>query len=292
VQKAPTDGVRYAPWENKALGVVSLETVLNFGADVFCAVSDITGRVVGLPWITVGQIVQNEEYMKEIFMRLGLVKKQCVEHGWEETAIRIGEVEEYMGGGQIMPAVFQSKMADLQSHIHRLVRDQLFFCVSRADAEQCFDWADETRPWRELFPNAYFELHLAGECYMFGKAIATVFHSMRAMEIALQALARELDVSFEREQWETLINNIEAKIRKVNGPDAGPDWRKKQENYSEAALHFRYLKNAWRNHVMHVRHDYEIKEAKVICQQSHDFLSDLTRRMGLREALPQPRLHK
>jgi len=283
----PAIQCKFLALSRNALGVVSLEDVLTFGADIFCAVSDITGRVVGLPWLTVGQIIQNEAYMKEIFMRLGLVKQQCVQHGWEETVIRIGEVEDYMGGGQIIPAVFQSKMADLQSHIHRVVRDQLFFCVSRVDAEQCFDWADETKPWRDSFPHAYLELSSAGECFMFGKGTATVFHSMRAMEVALQTLAQDLGVPFEREQWENLINNIEAAIKKVNGPHAGPDWKNKQEHYSEVALHFRYLKNAWRNHVMHVRHEYDPKAAKVICQHAHDFMFDLSSRIGLKEPKAQ-----
>ena len=274
--------VRCAPWENEEFGVVSLKDLLGYAADVFCALSDVIGRIVGVPLITIPRIVQNPDYMKEISHRLAAVKRQCDEHGWQETVSRITEVENYLGG-RIVPAVFQSKMADLQSHVYRLLQGQLFFHVDKAISMEYFDWLASTKSFRSAFPHSYFELCSAGECYIFGKPAASVFHSMRALELALQALARELDVPFEREQWETLINKIEAAIKKVNGPHAGADWKKKQELYSEAALHFRYLKNAWRNHVMHVRYTYDNKAAKVIWQHAGDFIDDLTQRVGLKE---------
>jgi hypothetical protein len=33
----------------------------------------------------------------------------------------------------------------------------------------------------------------------------------------------------------------------------GPDWKEQQRFYSQAATHFMFLKDAWRNHVMHIR---------------------------------------
>jgi uncharacterized protein YjiS (DUF1127 family) len=56
-----------------------------------------------------------------------------------------------------------------------------------------------------------------------------------------------------------------------------------QEQYSEAALHFRYLKNAWRNHIMHVRHTYELPKSSQILGHVSDFLQAL-KDVGLKEA--------
>ena len=272
-----------APWIDGPKGVVSPEELLAYAADVFCALSDVIGRVVGLPLLVVGHVIRSDEYRREISIRLKSVKDQCIHHGWKETASRILEVEDYINQDRILPAVLQSKMADLQSHLYRLLQQQLFFHVEKEKSEEYFAWMKRTKEWREGFPRAYFELCSSAECYLVGRSVACVFHSMRALEIALQMFAKELGVLFEREQWENLINNIEVAIKKINGPSAGADWKKKRELYSEAALHFRYLKNAWRNHVMHVRHEYDDEAARKIWEHASDFISDLSLRVGLKE---------
>ncbi len=278
-------GVRCAPWKHGERGVVSLEDLLGYAADVFCAMSDIAGRIIGISTFNIVGVLKTDSFMQELYRRLEAVKKQCIEHGWRETASRIAEVVNYLNGGSgpIIPAVAQAKMADLQSHFHRLLEEELFFHVAKGKSADYFEWCEGTSVWRNSFPYSYVELCSAAECYLFGKSVASVFHSMRALEIALQATAKELSVPFEREQWENLINNIEVQIKKINGPHAGADWKKKQEIYSEVALHFRYLKNAWRNHVMHVRHNYNDKAAKQIWQHASDFVSELAVQVKLKE---------
>lgn len=272
-----------APWIDNPRGVVSLKDLLAYAADVFCLLTDVLGRVQAQPFVLFNTAMENDGYRQDFLMKLATARKLCLEHGWEETAHQIFQVEKYLDEPLMLPVVLQSKCADLESHLVRVLQQHLFFYVEKVKSEEYWEWVDGTKAWRENFVHPYLELASAAECYLFGKSVASVFHSMRALEIALQTLAKELNVPFEREQWEVLINNIEAAIKKIDGPHAGADWKKKRELYSEAALHFRYLKDAWRNHVMHVRYDYDDKAAKKIWEHASDFVADLSHRVGLKE---------
>lgn len=268
-------------------GVVTLYDVLAFAADVFCMLSDVIGRIVGQPWMALGHALDNAGYKQEILSRLATAREMCGEHGWTETVQRIAEVEHYISGKVVLPAIVQSKCADLENHLLRVLKGQLFFHAESKRLEEYWRWSEERKTWQDSFPYASMEMGNARLCYLFGQPTACVFHAMRALEIGLLTLAGELEVSVQtRDQWETIINNIESTIKTINGPHAGKDWKQKQESYAEAALHFRYLKNAWRNHVMHGRrHSYEDKKASQIMQHVTDFISELKNELRLKEPI-------
>jgi hypothetical protein len=114
------------------------------------------------------------------------------------------------------------------------------------------------------FPTAFNELVLAGSCHACDFDTASVMHCMRALEIALGALARDLGVTNTVENWQTLIDQCEAAIRVIqNLPKTDP----KKQNlpfYSESAVQFRYFKDAWRNHAAHARISYSEQQANEI----------------------------
>jgi hypothetical protein len=56
----------------------------------------------------------------------------------------------------------------------------------------------------------------------------------------------------------------------------GPDWKKKQQFYSEAACEFMFIKAAWRNHVMHGREKYDAEQASNIYSHTYEFMKRLT----------------
>lgn len=117
------------------------------------------------------------------------------------------------------------------------------------------------RPW----PIALTNLDSARFCYVYEEFTASVFHSMRAVEKILTTVADSLTgVDLSREQWQTLIERIESEIKKLDALSKGADREKKQTFCSEIAMQFRYIKNAWRNHVMHGRTTYKEKEAREI----------------------------
>lgn len=55
----------------------------------------------------------------------------------------------------------------------------------------------------------------------------------------------------------------------------GPDWKEQQKFYSETASQFMYLKEAWRNHVTHVRDAYDEGRAFSILNHVRELMQAL-----------------
>lgn len=269
-------------------GVVSLEDVLAYAADIFCTLTDVIGRIVGQPWMSLGAALSNDGYKQELAARFQSARKLSRHHGWFETEQRINEVEQYLLENPCLPQILQHKCADLENHIFRLFDRNLFFHVNPDSSKEYFKWVEQKNQTNlmRFFPQSFMELSRAANCYLVDEGTASVFHSMRALEIGLNAMAGSLNVAvLDRDQWEVVINKCESAISQINGPHAGADWRKKQEFYSEAALHFRFLKNAWRNHVMHARTEYNSPQALEILTHVTTFVASLSTNLGLKEPL-------
>lgn len=125
------------------------------------------------------------------------------------------------------------------------------------------------------FPSIIIDIEEAGKCLAFELWTASIFHSMRVLEIGLKVLAKELSVPHDYTNWENIINGIEAKIKTVKPTTYGVNWKVKQKFYSEAALQFRYFKDAWRNHVMHVHGPYGEQSAENIFGHTKEFMIHL-----------------
>lgn len=128
------------------------------------------------------------------------------------------------------------------------------------------------------FPSISLEAEEASKCHALGRNTACVFHLMRILELGLNSLARSLGVSFERRNWENIISDIESQIKKI-GPTRGPSWKDEEQFYAGAALQFRYFKNAWRNHVMHIRDVYSQDKSREIMSHVKEFMSHLATRI-------------
>lgn len=135
----------------------------------------------------------------------------------------------------------------------------------------------------KAFPSAEQDIKHAGICFAFEEWTASVFHSMRVLEIGLSVLAKELGVPYEHRNWENIINDIEVEIKKISKTTHGDEWKTKEQFYSEVALQFRYFKNAWRNHVMHVRDTYDEQRAITIFEHVKEFMTHLTTNPKLKE---------
>ncbi len=130
------------------------------------------------------------------------------------------------------------------------------------------------------FPSAEVDISNAGKCLALDQWTASVFHSIRVLEIGLDVLAKELGVSSDRRNWGNIISEIEAKIKDFSKNPSGNEWKPKEQFYSEAALQFRYFKNAWRNHVMHVRDTYDEQRADTIFEHVKEFMAHLATRLN------------
>lgn len=153
--------------------------------------------------------------------------------------------------------------------------------------------ADEAQYWENceifgkyfvlVFPKpACFEMLEAGKCFAAGRGTACVFHCMRVAEYGLRKLARKLKVTladkgkkqpFEYGDWNKVItaikNKIETEIRRQpnNARRAAA-----LQFYSSAADHCEYMKDIWRNELMHTRRMYSKSEALGVINRVRDFI--------------------
>jgi hypothetical protein len=132
------------------------------------------------------------------------------------------------------------------------------------------------------FPSATFDAGNSGVCLATGTATAAVFHLMRVLEIGLTSLGGVFGVSLAHTNWAPAIEQIESKIRGMQKDPvwkALPDCKEQQEFYAQAASHFAILKDAWRNHTMHVRGKYTEEEAERIFETVKAFMQKLAERL-------------
>ena len=76
----------------------------------------------------------------------------------------------------------------------------------------------------KAFPKASHEMRMAGNSFAASLDTATVFHCMRAVEIGLRALAKDLNLTFpkpvELVQWQDIANAVNSSIKKIaNNPN-------------------------------------------------------------------------
>jgi hypothetical protein len=133
----------------------------------------------------------------------------------------------------------------------------------------------------DAFPSANLDIREASNTYALERWPACVFHLMRVLEFGLRAMATKFGVAYETATWHTVIEQIEAAVRKID-PSFGADWRQQQKDYSEAATQFMFFKGAWRNHIMHVRDVYDQGRAASIWQHVEEFMKKLEA-IGLKE---------
>jgi hypothetical protein len=73
---------------------------------------------------------------------------------------------------------------------------------------------------------------------------------------------------------------MEKEIRSRTKETHGEDWKNIDEPFfSEAATHFRFLKNGWRNHAMHARVKYTEEEADEIYRSVRALMRHLSERL-------------
>jgi len=169
------------------------------------------------------------------------------------------------------------------------------------DAELCYRRfvhvpGDKAKVWDELgnswadvwqkFPDAKIDSEEAVWCYVVGRSTASVFHSMRAAEYGLRALAKKLRVKLlhkgkthpiEFADWEKVITGINNKISSARLLPHGTRRARMLQLCSDGADHCSYMKDIWRNDISHARKSYNSPEALAVMQRVHDFLGFLAK---------------
>jgi hypothetical protein len=134
------------------------------------------------------------------------------------------------------------------------------------------------------FPKASKEIVSAGNCLTAGLFTACVFHSMRAAEIGVRVLGDTLGVSFpnhpiELAEWQNILDQADSKIIAMKQMPKGTYKDEELAFYSQAAVQFRYFKDAWRVRVAHARESYEENQAIRVFSHTLEFFETLANRL-------------
>ncbi len=130
---------------------------------------------------------------------------------------------------------------------------------------------------RESFPSADIDMDEAANCFALDRYTASVFHSMSVMQAGLNKMAESLDLEAGKNPDDALSLMEEEVGSRSRTPT--PEWKNVQPFYSEAVTYFRNVKDAWRNHTMHIKQHYDEPTSKAILNSVSDFMRHLAKRL-------------
>ncbi len=123
------------------------------------------------------------------------------------------------------------------------------------------------------FSEAVVDIEEAAKCLAFDRATACVFYLMRVLEVGLQRLANDLGLENVDRNWQTLLDNVRGKIKKL--PLTTQAEKDHQSDTQEVVAHLQAIKDAWRNNVMHPRDHYDLNQAIDIFNHTRPFMQKL-----------------
>jgi hypothetical protein len=116
------------------------------------------------------------------------------------------------------------------------------------------------------FPSCERDIRKAGSCYALGQEDACVHHLMLVLERGLHALAGKVGVTYQRTNWQNIIDQIASKLKSLPRGD-------ERDFYSIVNEQFGFLKGAYRNHSEHAHDDYyDMPKALHIFNHVKDFM--------------------
>jgi hypothetical protein len=199
---------------------------------------------------------------------------------------RVNRIREFFDEGHDEYALSDVMVVQLEV-LSQTLEDELkrhtFIYLSPAEVKMYRDPYGAFPKTIRMFPSTGHDIIGAIQCYTLGQGGACVFHCMGILQYGLYALADELKVEFktpiELENWKNIIEPIEKRIKAIEND---PKSKQKDDDlkfYSQAAVQFRYFKDAWRNHVCHLRQQYDIHQAQSVLQHVTDFMETISTRL-------------
>jgi hypothetical protein len=287
-------GIVRPPWETAPDGVVSLLAMLEFSARDYVQIAYEFGVILAgarkprasEPDIDVSKSIGR---LIEDTNRLGLlVTREALGVFLLELARMHPESVKLEGDGLLritnatldsdrichhLETIYETLKAELRTTLFKVIPKEK---VKYNDA----GWLRNCHEVYSKFPTAFKELERGGICYSLGQPTASVFHSMRALESGLCALAKPFPhISTALDNWHNIIEQIEKAVRDI-GTQAKSQQKSDDEKFFGAATsHLYFVKNAWRNHVSHRLENYSDDEALKILMRTQEFTESLCARL-------------
>jgi hypothetical protein len=205
------------------------------------------------------------------------------EFEWKSVHDRIEIIHARLSGkrGVLSHRALATEMHVLRETMDNGLKWQLMYRYPNAKAAVLMNWMDDWTQVRARFPSAQTDIQAGVDLWALGHSTASVFHFMRVLEYGLRALAKDVGISFDVQNWQNVIDQIEAEIRKLGKTlPAGIEKSTRLQFLSEAAKEFSYFKDGWRNHVSHNRSSYDEHQSSSVLEHVKAFMTLLSSRLG------------
>jgi|SRR5579862_7197 len=261
----PLDHTRYG-CDTSGCGIWSLEEVLTLYASAYITLGSILRHLSINLWHMPDAELINDQHREEIKKYLPRVAENCKQLELFVSTLTIGHWKTIFDSPTELTYI-ESRCAleEIERTINNEVKNIKFIYAPRERHTECDKMLKEIRLlWEKPWSVSLENLDRARFCYLVDEFTASVFHSMRAAEKILVTTAKSLGMEPARDQWQKMIEGIESAVKDLDKLPKGVERENKQTLYSEIAMQLRYIKNAWRNHVMHARSVYNEKDARDI----------------------------
>lgn len=203
------------------------------------------------------------------------------------VADRIDTIEAMLEGkrGKLTNVRMATELRVLLETVRSGLNGQLIYRYPRTEAELLKKWRDDWSAVTKAFPSAEVDAFAGVDLWALGHATASVFHFMRVLEHGLRALARDVGRTFDIQQWQNIIDEIESEVRELGKRlPRGTGKNERLQFLSEAAKEFVYFKDGWRNYVSHNRGVYDSHQARSVMDHVRAFMTVLSYRLKEHEA--------
>ena len=201
--------------------------------------------------------------------KLEHLQKHCTAYDVRISGLAIKRLldnwdDEYAAKQPIQAA---ANLSDIGIRIYDELSLKHFFVLGAAES-QMYKGDYFTHEILAAFPSTTEDLEEACKCIAFGRYTASVFHLMRAMEFAVQALASELKIANVARDWGKLLSDMSKQIEPM---PKSPE----RDRWSESHSHLYHVKQAWRNDVMHPKATYTEEQAEDVIRAVRSFMKHL-----------------
>jgi hypothetical protein len=187
----------------------------------------------------------------------------------------------WAGGNEKKWSDLKARSIALRNAIDNELKEHLYYQYPKAKGQKLRSLEVDWQTAVESFPSIGADAFSATDCYAMGHNTAATFHCMRVLERGLSAVAAELGLSFDVQQWQNIIEQIESKIVETrNALPRGAEKNEKMQFLSEAAKEFFYFKDGWRNYVSHNRGNYDDHQALSILEHTRSFMCHLATQLS------------
>jgi hypothetical protein len=267
-------------WPPRPFQIVSLLDVIKFPAEKYLTAASILSAIDQGALDINANLVIDDTNRQAIVEQFTTARSLCEALGVEYTIDEIDFVLKRLAE----PTLTYGDFAAYPMSTSRRMRDEISrrMCVL-IPVEDCKYYKQVALFGERValkFPSGSGDIEAAGNCYATDSPTACVMHSMRVLELGIGALAKQFHVSFQHSSWDKIIGQVEKKTRQIEAKKRKPkNWHADRQFYSEAAIHFRFLKDAWRNYAMHVHEDYDKPSALTTMNHVHEFMDHISERL-------------